>query len=72
MGSSDPLRALQELSQNFPSHAAALASSTKWDDPDATAALVDSVLNLASMRIEPGHSDLWLNGQSYPRASSCR
>ncbi len=28
MGSSDPLRALQELSQNFPSHAAALASST--------------------------------------------
>uniref|UniRef100_V5EY01 UDP-glucose:glycoprotein glucosyltransferase n=1 Tax=Kalmanozyma brasiliensis (strain GHG001) TaxID=1365824 RepID=V5EY01_KALBG len=66
MGSSDPLRALQELSQNFPSHAAALASSTKWDDPDATAELVESVLNLASMRIEPGHSDLWLNGQSTP------
>ncbi|KAJ9478404.1 Killer toxin-resistance protein 5 [Pseudozyma hubeiensis] len=62
--SSDPLRALQELSQNFPSHAPALAASTKWDDAEASAALVDSVLNLASMRIEPGHSDLWLNGQS--------
>lgn len=64
MDSSDPLRALQELSQNFPSHAAALASSTKWDDAGSSATLVDTVLGLASMRIEPGHSDIWLNGQS--------
>ncbi|CDW98342.1 hypothetical protein, partial [Sporisorium scitamineum] len=64
MDSSDPLRALQELSQNFPLHAADLAKTTKWDDADRSAALVDAVLNLASMRIEPGHSDLWLNGAS--------
>ncbi|TKY86670.1 hypothetical protein EX895_004310 [Sporisorium graminicola] len=64
MDSSDPMRALQELSQNFPLHAAGLAQTTKWDDADRSAALVDAVLNLASMRIEPGHSDLWLNGQS--------
>ncbi|SJX61596.1 related to UDP-glucose:glycoprotein glucosyltransferase precursor [Sporisorium reilianum f. sp. reilianum] len=64
MDSPDPLRALQELSQNFPLHAADLAQTTKWDDADRSAALVDAVLNLANMRIEPGHSDLWLNGQS--------
>lgn len=64
LDSSDPLRALQELSQNFPSHATALASSTKWDDASTSAALIDAVLNLASMRIEPGQSDLWLNGQT--------
>ncbi|SNX83387.1 related to UDP-glucose:glycoprotein glucosyltransferase precursor [Melanopsichium pennsylvanicum] len=63
MQSSDRLRALRELSQNFPLHASALASSTKFED-DSAAALIESVLGLASMRIEPGHSDLWLNGQS--------
>lgn len=64
MASPDPLRALQELSQNFPLHAVALGSSTKWDDGDASAALVDAVLSLGSMRIEPGASEIWLNGQS--------
>ncbi|CDR99663.1 hypothetical protein [Sporisorium scitamineum] len=64
MDSSDPLRALQELLQNFPLHAADLAKTTKCDDADRSAALMDAVLNLASMRIEPGHSDLWLNGAS--------
>ncbi|CCF53656.1 uncharacterized protein UHO2_02943 [Ustilago hordei] len=66
MSSPDPLRALQELSQNFPSHAAALASSTKFDDGDASAALFEAVLGLSSMRIEPGASDLWLNGKRTP------
>lgn len=66
MSSSDPLRALQELSQNFPSHAAALASSTKFDDAESSAALVEAILALSSMRIEPGASDLWLNGKTTP------
>ncbi|KAJ1028757.1 hypothetical protein NDA16_001922 [Ustilago loliicola] len=66
MSSSDPLRALQELSQNFPTHAAALASSTRFDEGDASAALVEAVLGLSSMRIEPGASDLWLNGKTTP------
>lgn len=64
MDSPDPLRALQELSQNFPSHATSLASSIKWDEGDESAALVEGVLGLAGMRIEPGASDLWLNGKS--------
>ncbi|SPO24696.1 related to UDP-glucose:glycoprotein glucosyltransferase precursor [Ustilago trichophora] len=64
MDSPDPLRALQELSQNFPSHVTSLASSTKWDEGDESAALVEGVLGLSAMRIEPGASDLWLNGKS--------
>lgn len=64
MSSSDPLRAMKELSQNFPTHAAALASSTKWDEDDASASLVEAVLGLSSMRIQPGSSELWLNGQN--------
>lgn len=70
MSSPDPLRAIRELSQNFPLHASALASSTRFDDADTTAALVDAVLGLGSMRLEPGASELWLNGQS-TQAKDC-
>ncbi|KAI3477275.1 hypothetical protein L1887_61050 [Cichorium endivia] len=65
MSSADPLRAMKELSQNFPTHAAALAGSTKWDDDDASASLVEAVLGLSSMRIQPGSSELWPQRTEY-------
>ncbi|EPQ31760.1 uncharacterized protein PFL1_01092 [Pseudozyma flocculosa PF-1] len=61
--SSDPLRALEELSQNFPLYAERLARSSKladWDNAD----MVNSLLALGDHRVKSGASELWLNGKS--------
>ena len=60
--SSDPLRALAELSQNFPHYANALARSeslASWDPEQ----LIESLMSLSDRRLEPGTSDAWLNGK---------
>ncbi|PWZ00761.1 hypothetical protein BCV70DRAFT_200024 [Testicularia cyperi] len=67
IGSPDPLRALRELSQNFPSYAASLARSDKFAGHNAKE-LVEAVLDLGSRRIEPGGSEVWINGASTLRA----
>ncbi|KAN0061637.1 killer toxin resistant protein [Thecaphora frezii] len=61
-GSPDPLRALEELSQNFPLYAERLGRSSKLASWSAEA-MVESLLALEERRVQPGTSALWLNGR---------
>ncbi|PWN32514.1 uncharacterized protein FA14DRAFT_113853, partial [Meira miltonrushii] len=60
MKSSDPLRALHQLSQDFPSHAVALARSA--DAPKSE--FLEEMEMLHMTRIEAGGEDVWMNGRS--------
>ncbi|MCO5588119.1 hypothetical protein L7F22_042074 [Adiantum nelumboides] len=60
MKSSDPLRALHQLSQDFPSHAVALARSAN----EPKSAFLEEMETLHMTRIEAGGEDVWMNGKS--------
>lgn len=59
MKSSDPLRALRQLSQDFPSHAVALARS--GNNPKRS--FLEEMEMLHMTRIEAGGEDVWMNGK---------
>ncbi|KDN41684.1 glycosyltransferase family 24 protein [Tilletiaria anomala UBC 951] len=58
--SSDPLRALRELSQNFPFHAKQLSGVKLKKN------FLDEITHNQDVRVEAGSNDVWLNGKSIP------
>lgn len=63
--SSEPLRALKELSQNFPYHAVNLARYSK----KASKPIVDETDENHNSRVKGGSSDIWLNGKAFQKDS---
>lgn len=58
--SSDPVRSLVQLTQDFPLHSTSLARGSV----NATQELVEEVMIMQTRRVRPGAQDIWLNGRS--------
>ena len=54
------MRALEQLVKDFPLHAVALARRA----PKPDAALLSELAELQSQTMDPGSSDIWLNGKA--------